>query len=276
MILKKIFFITIFYVTVASLVSAEQVPTDQQIKGFNLQGYTDSGEKAWDVNGKTAQINGPEVTLSDVDANSYGKEKMNVTAEKGTINQVSGDMHLEKDVIITSERGAQLMTDSLTWNKKNDLVTTSDNVFITDKGMMVKGKGMKASPGLKNAEIQEDVTARVNTEPRKKNGRIVTITSNGPMTIDQIKLTGTFEDNVVALQDEKMLRADKMEVHFLADMKGITELVCTGNVEITQGDNKTYADKATYNAATQKVILSGRPKLIMQTDENNGIAAFTN
>lgn len=283
--LKKIFVLTVFCATLASLTFAEEssipqtpgMPSgEQKIKGFNLQGYNDAGDKAWDVNGSTADFKGSEITLSNVDANSYGQEKVNLTAEKGTINQASGDMRLEKDVMITSERGMQLMTDSLNWNRNKDLVTTQDPVVITDKTMMVKGKGMTASPGLKNAEIKQDVTVRVNTEPKKYNGRMVTITSDGPMTIDQQKLTATFDTNVVASQGDRMLKADRMEVHFQADMKGITDMVCIGNVEITQGENKTYAEKATYDAATQKVILSGRPKLIMETDGNNGITAFTN
>ncbi len=285
--MKKIFVITVFCATLASLTFAQEndeaqgpalpdTQSEQKMKGFNLQGYNDSGDKAWDVNGSTADIKGSEVNLTNVNANSYGQEKVNLTAEKGTINQASGEMRLEKDVMITSERGMQMMTDSLNWNRKEDLVSTQDDVVITDKTMMVKGKGMTASPGMKNAEIQKDVTVRVNTEPKKDNGRIVTITSNGPMTIDQVKLTAVFEDNVVATQADRMLRADKMEVHFQPDMKGITDMVCTGNVEITQGENKTYAEKATYDAATQKVTLSGRPKLIMETDKSNGIAAFTN
>lgn len=283
--LKKIFVIIIFCATLASSVWAEESETppaapgaqsEQKIQGFNLQGYNDAGDKAWDVNGTTADFKGQEITLSNVDANSYGEEKVNLTAEKGTINQTSGDMRLEKDVMITSERGMQMMTDSLNWNRKDDLVTTQDGVVITDKNMMVKGTGMKASPGLNSAEISQDVTARVNTEPKKDNGRIVTITSDGPMMIDQVKLTATFDDNVVATQGDRMLKADRMIVHFQPDMKGITDMICIGNVEITQGENKTYAEKATYESATQKVTLSGRPKLIMETDKDNGIAAFTN
>jgi LPS export ABC transporter protein LptC/lipopolysaccharide transport protein LptA len=279
--LKKILVMTAFYATLASSLYAEESVSsspsgDQKIKGFNLQGYSDNGDKAWDVNGDTADVNGSKVTLSNVDANSYGEEKINVTADKGTIDQASGNMQLNKDVIVTSERGTQLITDSLNWSREKDLVSTSDPVIITDKAMMVKGKGMEAKPGLKNATIQEDVTVRMNTEPKKIDGRYVTVTSDGPMTIDQVKLSAIFEDNVVAIQADKMIKADKMEVHFLPEMKGIKEMVCLGNVEIYQGENKTYAEKATYDAATQKVTLSGRPKLIMLTDEKNGISAFTN
>ena len=62
---------------------------EQKFEGFNLEGYTETGEKSWDVNGATADILGSEVKLSDVDANSYGEHAMNVTADIGVIDQTS-------------------------------------------------------------------------------------------------------------------------------------------------------------------------------------------
>lgn len=251
---------------------------DQKFQGFNLQGYSDNGEKSWDVNGDTADIKGSEIKLSNVNANSYGNEKVNVTAQNGTINQTSGEMRLEKDVVMTSEKGTQLMTDSLDWNRQTDLVKTKDDVLITDdeKGMTVTGTGMEAHPGLKSAKIEEDVTVRVNTEPKDKDPKFVTITSDGPMTLDQAKSMAVFEDNVVAIQTDRTLKADRMEIYFDSEKNAIKEMICIGNVEIVQGENQTFADRATYKAAEQRLILSGRPKLIMQTENKNGLAAFGN
>ncbi len=79
---------------------------------------TEEGDKSWDINGDTADIVGTKITLSNVDANSYGEQKMNLTAETGEVDQVSGNMHLKTDVVITSEEGQQLTTDSLNWDKK--------------------------------------------------------------------------------------------------------------------------------------------------------------
>ena len=46
----------------------------QQFQGFNLQGYTDDGKKAWVVNGDKADISGSDIKISNVDAESYGDE----------------------------------------------------------------------------------------------------------------------------------------------------------------------------------------------------------
>ncbi|MCA9409318.1 MAG: LPS export ABC transporter periplasmic protein LptC [Candidatus Omnitrophica bacterium] len=272
MIKKVIFFISLLLLN--NQVFAQQNQNDQKFQGFNLEGFNDNGDKAWEVNGETADIMGEDIKLSNVDANSYGEKHVNLTAETGVINQTSGTMLLEKDVIITSEDGAQLITDSLDWNREADLVHTDDPVWITDQKINVSGVGMEAHPGLKNARIHENVRVTADVQDKENNTSKVTITSDGPMMIDQSLGLATFKDNVVAISDGRTLIADEMEVHFNQDMEGIEELICTGNVEIIQGENKTYAQKATYDAISKRLVLSGRPKMIMITEGDDAITAL--
>jgi len=267
-------------IIVVSLVSAGGLfasEPEQKFYGFNLQGYDEGGEISWEVNGDTADIVGSEIILSNVDANTFGNEKMNIVAEIGIVDQKSGKMHLEKDVVITSQSGQKLITDSLDWDRTEDLVTTKDDVLITGDKMMVTGTGMRAKPGLKLARIHKDVTVIIDTEKDEKKGsKKLTITSDGPMVINQLKSIATFDVNVVAYQDDQTLRADHMEIHFDQEMSGIQKMVCTGNVEIEQGANKSYAQKAVYIAATKKLTLSGRPKLILLTEGGGLFAASGN
>jgi len=248
---------------------------DQQFEGFNLQGYTNTGKKSWDVSGDTADVSGTKIKLSNVNANSYGEQQMNVTAETGYIDRESGHMRLETDVVITSDDGSKLMTDSIEWDREKDLVKSDDDVFISNDRFTATGKGMQAKPGLKNVQIKKDVTVRLKRKDKqKKESQTVTITSDGPMIIDQLLSKARFEVNVVAVQDDQILRADVMEIYFDESMSNLKKMVCVGNVEIIQGENRTYADKAVYNAVDQKLILSGRPKLIFQTEGENGLKPF--
>jgi len=251
---------------------------EQKFEGFNLQGYDDSGKKAWEVNGDTADVIGNEIILSNVDADTFGEQKMNVVAKTGVVDQVSGMMRLEEDVVITSENGQRMMTDSLDWSRDKDLVTTDDDVTITGEKMMANGTGMRAHPNLKMAKINKDVTVVVDTDDPDEKGdtKTVTITSDGPMVIDQSKSMASFTDNVVAFQDDQTLRGDYMEIHFDKEMSTITKMICTGNVEIEQGENKSYAQKAVYDAAEKKLTLSGRPKLIMLTEGESIFATSGN
>jgi LPS export ABC transporter protein LptC/lipopolysaccharide transport protein LptA len=274
--LMRIFCLLAFIIIVCSPGLLYADDPEQKFQGFNLQGYNDSGEKAWNVNGDTADIIGSKIKLFNVDANSFGKQKMNLTAETGILDQVSGNMHLEKDVVVTSERGTRLMTDSLDWHKEADLVKTDDDVLITDEGLTVTGKGMEARPGLKTAQIQENVTVLLDTEAKEQGGKTVTITCDGPLEIDQAQSKATFQENVVAVQENQTLKADKMEIYFDGEKNTIKEMICTGNVIIVQGDNKTFAEKAIYDAVSQKLTLYGRPKLIIVTEGENAITSFGN
>lgn len=250
---------------------------EQKFHGFNLQGYTKGGVMAWNVNGDTANIVGSEIILSNVDADTYGEQKMNVTAKIGIVDQVSGKMHLEEDVVITSADGMQLLTDSLDWDRKEDLVTTEDDVVIISDRMTASGTGMKAQPGLGKTEIKKDVTVIIETNSQAKadgaQSETVTITSDGPMIIDQALSVATFEDNVVAIQGDQTLKSDRMEIYFDETMSGIKKMICLGNVEIVQGGNRSFANKAIYNAIDQKLTLSGRPKLILMTEGGGLFAA---
>lgn len=266
--------ILIIGVIVAGVDPAHANEAGQQFQGFNLQGYTDDGKKAWVVNGDKADILGSDIKISNVDAESYGDQKVNLTAETGTINQISGNIHLEKDVVITSEQGAQLLTDSLDWSRNEDLVETDDDVVITNQGLTATGKGMKARPGLKTAQIHEDVTVTMDTAPKAADPKTVTITCDGPMVIDQAKAVATFETNVVAVQEDQTLSADRMEVYFDETNQKIKELICLGHVVIVRGENKTFAEKAVYNGAEQKLVLSGRPKLILVTGGSGAITSI--
>ena len=249
---------------------------EQKFQGFNLEGFANDGSKAWDVNGETADILGPEIKLTNVDANSYGEQTMNVKAKTGFINQTSGKMRLEENVVVTSEDGSQLVTDSLEWDRNEDLVTTTDDVKITDQRFSAYGTGMEAKPGTKLAQLNKDVTVFVDTQPEASDDKLLTITSDGPVVIDQATGKAVFDKNVVAVQGDRTLKADTMEVYFNEDMSAISSMVCIGNVVITQGENKTYAEKAVYDAQQQKLTLSGRPKLILLTEGEGAITSSGN
>ncbi len=275
--LKKIILtFLISFVSGMALRAEDNGQSPQQFEGFNLIGYTDDGKKSWDVKGDTADIMGSVINLTNIVANAYGENQANLTAQSGTINQNDGNMHLEKDVVVTTQNGVQMTTDSLNWQRDKDLVSTPDPVTIKDERLTANGTGATAHPSLKTAQMNEDVTVKVNTEANKVNGKVVTIICDGPMEIDQAKQQAVFNNNVVAFQGDRQLKADRIELFFDQKSNQIKAMVCIGHVAITMGENTTYAEKAVYTAESQKLILSGRPKLILLTEGEKGFAAFGN
>ena len=260
----------------ATTAFAQAAEVSQKIEGFNLEGYAESGSKSWDIKGDKADIVGNQVAVTNVNANSYGDQDMNLTAKQGTIDKSTGNVKLKQDVVITAERGTVMKTDTLDWQRQKDLVRTDDPVTIEDKSMHLQGIGMEAHPGLKDATLKSDVMADIQAESNTHKNNRIQITSDGPMEIDQNTMTAVFTVNVVATEPAtgRELKADRMEVLFDEQTRKIKQITCTGNVEVQQGNNITRSENLVYKADEQRMVLTGRPKLLLDPGDNNATSAF--
>ncbi len=273
--------------------------SDQQIMDFSLASFSEKGKKSWDLSGKSADIFQDVVKLKDVIGNLYGKEEdIKLTAEKGDFDKARGKVHLEENVVITTSTGAKLTTDSLDWDRKNQLVTTKDVVNIERGNMVTTASGAHGEPNLKKVSLEKDVTVNINPETDGKSKepsdkKKIVITCDGPLQIDYDKNIATFNNNVKVDTQDALIQSDIMDVYFGKagagkDTSGskkadsdvssalggsamgskIDKIVARGNVKITRGENVSYSDEAIYSALDKKIILSGKPKLIIYSGED--------
>ncbi|PIQ88908.1 MAG: LPS export ABC transporter periplasmic protein LptC [Candidatus Omnitrophica bacterium CG11_big_fil_rev_8_21_14_0_20_42_13] len=252
-----------------------EADSDQQILQFELSGFGDKGKRAWDVEGKSADIFSETVKLNDIVANVYGEEdNVNLTADSGVYNKAQGSVHLQDNVVVTTESGAKLVTDSLDWQQQTQQVSTKDNVDIVKQNIKVVGKGIEAEPNLKKVKLNEEVKVDIENsdfsfsseEEDKAQGEDkepITITCDGPLNVDYENQIAVFNNNVKVTHSQGSMQADKMIIHF--DMKGksIERVESHGNVKILNGENITYSQEAIYTAKDKKVVLTGRPRLVI-------------
>ncbi len=252
--------------------------SSQQLQGLILTVITIPERKTWDVNGTKADISDTNIQITNVDANFYGKEQANLTADHGTIDKTNGNVHLQDNVVITSvDRGTQMTTDTLDWNRNKDLVTTQDPVKIVDSARGGYGPGNVAHPNLKKAQINKNVKATVHTQPQgEPDDQIITITSDGPMQMNQATMYAVFNIHVIAVEAStgRELHCDKMEIWFNQATKKIKKAICTGHVKAIQGPNVSYADKMIYDGDTQVLTMIGRPKIVFDTGSTKGKGMF--
>jgi LPS export ABC transporter protein LptC len=275
---------------------AEQV-SDQQINEFSLAGYGDRGKKSWDLSGKSADIFEKVVRLKDVVGNLYGKEEdVRLTAKKGDFNKDEGRIHLEKDVVITTSGGAELTTDSLDWDRKKSMVVTPDRVNIKKDNITVSALGAKGEPDLKQVSLEKEVRLDIlPNEGQEAQGpqikdRIV-ITCDGPLAIDYEKSIATFNNNVKVDRQDSVITADAMDVYFSQSKKDpdaqekkesglmgnkVDRIVARGNVKVVRGENISYSQEAIYSAQDKKLILTGRPRLVIYSQEGLASASLGN
>jgi LPS export ABC transporter protein LptC len=295
--LSEIFFIVVLSLSFLSPVFAAVIPqeSDQQISDFSLSGYGDKGKKSWDISGKSADIFTEVVKLKDVDGNLYDKEEsINLTAKKGDFNKNDGKVHLEEDVVITTSSGAKLTTDSMDWDRKNQLVSTDDKVNIDKDNITIVGIGAHGEPGLNKVSLNKDV--RVDINPKASTSEAddfalkdkVTITCDGQLIVDYDKNIATFYDNVKVERPDLTIYSDKMDLYFVRESavdpaaeqtdksmaSSIDKIVASGNVKIVRGENISYSEVAEYKAADKKIILSGRPKLVFYSTGEFKDASF--
>lgn len=265
--------------SVGSALDSTTGGVQQQLEGFNLNGYNNTGQKTWEVNGDKANISDDQIHVTKVDANFYGKENANLKSDTGTINKTSGQVHLQDNVVITADRGTKMTTDTLDWDRNKDLVTTQDPIKITDQQGVLTGVGLTAHPNLKQAAIGRDVKAVINTanDPvNSKPDQRVTITCDGAMQMDQLNFHATFSDNVIAVEEStgRELYADKMEVWFDDKNKKVKKVICKGNVKAVQGNNASYADEMVYTGEDGLLVMKGRPKIVFDTGSTKGGGMF--
>lgn len=275
----------------ASKKSAVQNESErQQIIDFSLAGYGDRGKKSWDVAGESADLSTDVIKLNNITSNFYGEnDTVKLTADTGDFNKTGGKLHVENNVVVTISSGGKLTTDSLDWDRNNQTVSTPDKVNVTKENIEAVGHGAVAETALNKMNFTKDVQVDIKpVEDAKKTQSSaldkVTITCDGPMEMDYQRKIATFNKDVKVDAKDAIIFSDLMEVYFLsADSKNkakkmeagsvfmgsqIERIRAWGNVRILRGENISYSDEAIYMAADNKIVLTGRPKLIISTAED--------
>lgn len=228
--------------------------SEDQIMSFNLAGFTETGQKKWEVDGESANILENVVNLTNITAKSYGKETtVTLTADEGRFNRQNNNVHLEKNVIAVTTEGTRLTSDSLDWEAKSQTVKTNDIVKIEKENFEATGKGGIGRPQLKKVKLKKDVTVKV-----KPN---TVITCRGPLDVDYEKDIAIFNRDVKVADIKGEIYADKITVYFEPKNRKIDRVSALGNVKIVRGNNFTFSKKAEYYAITSKVILTGEPRV---------------
>lgn len=91
-----------------------------------------------------------------------------------------------------------------------------------------------------------------------------TVVTSQRLQVDYAQNMGTFEGNVLAVDPQISVRADRMVVTFITtnSTRRLKQIVASGAVMINQGDKKSTSDEAVYTTEDGKVILTGAPKVI--------------
>ena len=210
---------------------SDEESVKHKVLSFNLEGLTEKGAKKWDVNGKTAEaISETEIKLDQIVAKTYGDDaEATITADSGVYNKSQNNVKLEKNVKATIVNTQKL---------------TQDFTSIPSQAAAPKDSNKGGLP-----------------QDRKKSKTI--ITCDGEVLFDYEHNQAYFNRNVKVVTEDGIIEADRITVNLDPQTRRMRDIVADGNVKIIRGENITYSDRATYIDADKKVVLTGKPKLVI-------------
>jgi lipopolysaccharide export system protein LptA len=221
--------------------SGKEGAVNQKVLSFNLEGFTQKGTKSWEVNGQSAEaVTETQVKMDNIVAKAYGDEA---------------------EAVITADKGV--------YDKTKNNVTLCSNVKATIDSSKGFGEQFAGLPGPASAGNNQ-----ADPNPDNKKSRII-ITCDGEVEFNYEKNQAYFLKNVKVVSQDGNIESDKMTVNLEPSTRKIKNIIAEGNVKITQGDNITYSDKALYIEKDKKIVLVGRPKLILYEEgESKGGSGF--
>jgi len=247
------------------MVYAEEA--DQSVDGFSLVQYKDGGEKKWELNGKSAEVEEKEVKIDEISALAFGDEStLKLKAQEGVFDRDTSVLHLKNNVVVKSTDGTTITTNSLDWDAETRNVSSKEHVNIKKSDFEVNGKGAEMDLENKTAEVKKDVTANITSVTPSYSETRTTITCDGPLELNYKKNRAIFHKNVKVKDAEGDIFADRIDVYFNPTTRRIKCVVARGNVRIVNGENVTYSEKAIYLVEEGRVVLPKRPKLVIQSE----------
>ncbi|MBI2870584.1 MAG: LPS export ABC transporter periplasmic protein LptC [Candidatus Omnitrophica bacterium] len=240
---------------------------DQKMLTFTFSEYTNDGRKKMDIEGDSADIFSASVDLFNLIAHVYNSDQdITITSDTGTFDRATNHVELVSNVIARSQDGGMVQTNSMDYDSDSGVGTTEDQTWITQEGMISNGKGAVVHSKERRAELKRDVHVLfVNRDDEEKG--LTTITCDGPLEVDSEARLAVFQNNVLVQDHRGTVASDRMEVTITREEQKIERIICTGNVNIRQGQSSTLSERAVYLAQEGRVVLTGAPRLVIYPDE---------
>jgi LPS export ABC transporter protein LptC len=146
--------------------ASEDEPT-QITRGFTTT-ESDSGQVRYVFRARVARVYEDDRTRADdieVDFYDGGRRVSVLTAREGTLG--GGRMTATGNVVVETEEGARLETESLYWDRENQKIRSEDFVRITrrDDPEVLTGVGLTTDPNLEIVDIgNPNLTGPVRSE----------------------------------------------------------------------------------------------------------------
>lgn len=97
-----------------------------------------------------------------------GKHSSVLTSDFGVIKENSKELWVSGEVVVISDEGVKLETETLRWDPNIDRILTDDFVKVTREEDILTGYGLEADQELKNIKIKREVKGVLREAPSRE------------------------------------------------------------------------------------------------------------
>lgn len=136
---------------------------DMQIGDIHYEQTDKNASKEWELDAKSAQYFKGEnkIVLQSIELTFFsGEGKVyKLTADDGELYTDSKDVNVSGNVVVLTEEGYHVQTDSFKYNAEERKIFTNDRVRLSSKELVMTGKGMVVDLEKEKLYILEEVKA---------------------------------------------------------------------------------------------------------------------
>ncbi len=121
------------------------------------------GTKAWEMWADTAKVYRKKnyTKMENIHLRFYPKNGkiMDVTADRGRMENESRNMHLQGNVLIKSQDGVSMRTESLKFRPKEKKIDSDEKIFVKGENFRLTGVGLRGRTDLGQFFLNKNVQA---------------------------------------------------------------------------------------------------------------------
>lgn len=145
-------------------VATPELP-DQEVRAFTLVQSVD-GRRHWRLQAASAATYRERgvIVARDIGLDFYDEEgriNSHLTAREGEVATASNDMTARGQVVVTTENGTRIETESLRYLTSSKQIVSDELVTVTRGRDVLSGVGFVSDPSLEQFEFREQVRAQV-------------------------------------------------------------------------------------------------------------------
>lgn len=272
----------------------------QEMERFSMVGYAQDGAKRWELQGRSATMEGQIVSIKRPRGVGYEEPKdipagararvAYLTASLAHVDQQTHRVRLEDRVTIHTADGLWFAAPTLYWIPDQDHVVTDQPVQLETDRMLLLGRGATAQTQLKEAVVNRDVElmfvpqsgpqgpGRAAIRPGLQAGRHprVRITCDGPLSLYYERRIAVFERRVHVQDERGDVFSDRLIAYLDQARQTIRYAEAIGHVRIVQSGHVAHSERAVYDPIRGTVTLLGKPSVRVESHESGpGVQAPT-